>query len=252
MVFRIDRAVLGCGGQGQGVGRLVVRDLGPRQGRLEPRQRDLARGARQADQPAALAEEARRAGLVGADVGVLVGQHRLVRGGQQGQGEGVGGRARGGEPDLGVGVQQGADAVAGGLADVVGPIARGRPGIGGDQGLHDLGHGAGDVVGREIVAGHESSVREVSERLIRCHGGGGPSRVPLPLDGGGAGVGVMRRRMFGAAANSAVTPIPDPSPSRGKGARSTGRAPRPARPRRTAPAPPSPRSGRRAASRSSG
>ena len=46
-------------------------------------------------------------------MGVLVGEHRLVRRSQRRQGQGVGGGAGGREPHLGVGVQQRADEVAG-------------------------------------------------------------------------------------------------------------------------------------------
>ena len=61
---------------GQGLGLI---GLAGASGRI-----DAARGAGQADQPQALAEEARGAGLVGADVGVLVGQHRLERAAERG------------------------------------------------------------------------------------------------------------------------------------------------------------------------
>ena len=102
----VDRAVLGGVGQRERGGGLVVGDVGLGQGAGQRARVDPAGGAGQRDQADAGAEEARRAGLVGGDVAVLVAEHRLVRRGQGRQGQRVGGGAGGDEPHLGVGVQQ--------------------------------------------------------------------------------------------------------------------------------------------------
>ena len=83
---RIDRAIFGGVGQRQRGRRLAVGDVRLRPGPRPGRAGSIRPGAPgSGDQPQALAEEARRAGLVGADVGVLVGQHRLERAAERGQ-----------------------------------------------------------------------------------------------------------------------------------------------------------------------
>ena len=121
-----------------------------------------------------------------------VGQHRLVRLGEGGEGQGVGGRAGGGEPHLGVGVQQGADEIAGPRAH--GPVAIAGLGPAGEPAEHleHLGHGPGDIVGGEVVAGH----RVFSDPACR---GGQPARgarsppTDRPRQGGDQAARILAR-----------------------------------------------------------
>ena len=151
---RVDGAVLGGVGERERRGRLAVAGLRPLQRGLEGGGVDAAGRAGQRDQPQAVAEEARRARLVGLDVGVAVGQHRRERPAQGGAGQGVGRRARGDESHVRVRVQETPHGVGRLGRHVVGAVAGGEARVGGHQRLHRLGRGAGGVVGGEVVAGH--------------------------------------------------------------------------------------------------
>ena len=111
-----------------------------------------------------LAEEAGRAGLVGADVSVLVREHGLEGARQGGHGDGVGGGAGGDETHLGVDVEQGADQVGGARAHRIGPIAGSEALVGVDDRLDRLRGGRGGVVGGEVVAGAHASVLAQARR----------------------------------------------------------------------------------------
>ncbi len=86
-----------------------------------------------------MAEEAGGAGLVGADMGVLVGDDGFERTAERRQGDRVGGRPRGGEAHVGVGVEQRAHQIRRLGGDHVGPIARGEALIEMHQRLKRLG-----------------------------------------------------------------------------------------------------------------
>ena len=91
-------------------------------------------------------EESRGPSLVGGDMRGLMAQHRFVRLSEGGERNGIGRRAAGGEPDLGVDVQEFADQVTGPSADRVVAIAWIGPVVDPGQRLHHLRHGAGGVV----------------------------------------------------------------------------------------------------------
>ena len=103
------------------------------------------------DQADAVAEKARSPGLVGADVGRMVGQHGLKGLGQHRQGDGVGRRAAEDETDVSVGVQPLADLVGGPRRDRIGAVGGNEAGVGLDQALQGAGRHSGGVVGSEIV-----------------------------------------------------------------------------------------------------
>ena len=95
---------------------------------------------------------ARRAGFVGADMGGVVRQNRLIGLGQHRQGDGVGGRSAKDEPHFGVRIQPLANLIGGACGDVVGAVGAGETFVGADQAFDGAGHHAGGVVGSEIVA----------------------------------------------------------------------------------------------------
>ncbi len=88
-------------------------------------------------------------------MGVLVGDDRLERPAERRQRDGVGRRARCGETDIGIGVEQLAHQLGGLGGDHVGPIAGDEAVVEMNQGLQRLRRGAGGIVGGEVVAGHE-------------------------------------------------------------------------------------------------
>jgi hypothetical protein len=68
-------------------------------------------------------------------MGVLMGQDSLERATEHGQRYGIGRRARGHEPHLGIGIQKGAHGVRRLPGEVITTIAAGRALIGSDQGV---------------------------------------------------------------------------------------------------------------------
>jgi hypothetical protein len=132
-----------------------MRLVGSRQSRRQGAGINPARGAPQTDDAETRAEEPWGAGLVRRHVRMLVGDDRLVRRGQGGEYERVGGGARRGEAHLGIGIEEMSDRVGRLGANRVVAVARDRAGIETQQGVHDLRHGAGDIVRSEIIAGQD-------------------------------------------------------------------------------------------------
>ncbi|MNQ92402.1 hypothetical protein D3C85_1078280 [compost metagenome] len=147
----IDGAVFGRLGQAQRRRRLPVADDRLVQRGAQSQPVDLARIARQADQADALTKEARRACFVSADMGRVVGQHRLIGPRQHGQGDGVGRRAAEDEAHLGVSVQTLTDQVGGPRGRLVRAIGPRKPAVRRSQGVQGVRRHAGGVVRSEIV-----------------------------------------------------------------------------------------------------
>ena len=120
--------------------------------------RHLAVIAGDRDNLGAVREKLGRAAFIDGDMGIGVGEDRRPRLGMQGEGERIGGGAGGDKVNGGLGgIEQAAKLGGDRGHDLIGAIAAGISGVGGQEGGHDLGGGTRGVVRGENHV--ESSIR---------------------------------------------------------------------------------------------